>query len=80
MLIVGRTGFVGRHVVRHLIALGHDISLLHHGKTESSRPRWMDDGRPAIVRGEALARWRWARGYVKDIAARAVSSRRSLTL
>jgi nucleoside-diphosphate-sugar epimerase len=29
----------------------------------------MDDGRPAILLDEGLARWRWTRGYVEDVAA-----------
>jgi nucleoside-diphosphate-sugar epimerase len=29
----------------------------------------MDDGRPAILLGEARAGWRWTRGYVEDVAA-----------
>jgi hypothetical protein len=28
----------------------------------------MDDGRPVILLDEAYARWRWARGYVENIA------------
>lgn len=28
----------------------------------------MDDNRPAILLGEKLARWRWTRGYVCDVA------------
>lgn len=28
----------------------------------------MDDGRPAILLDEAYAGWRWARGYVEDVA------------
>jgi len=28
----------------------------------------MDDGRPAILLDEAYAAWRWARGYVEDVA------------
>jgi nucleoside-diphosphate-sugar epimerase len=28
----------------------------------------MDDGRPAILLEEIQARWRWARGYVEDVA------------
>lgn len=31
--------------------------------------RRMDDGRPAIVIEERFAGWRWARGYVEDVAA-----------
>jgi len=29
----------------------------------------MDDGRPAILLDEGLARWRWTRGYVENVAA-----------
>jgi nucleoside-diphosphate-sugar epimerase len=29
----------------------------------------MDDGRPAIVLGEGMARWRWTKGYVENVAA-----------
>lgn len=29
----------------------------------------MDDGRPAIILGEGMARWRAGRGYVEDVAA-----------
>jgi nucleoside-diphosphate-sugar epimerase len=28
----------------------------------------MDDGRPAIILREGLARWRWSRGYVENVA------------
>ncbi len=31
--------------------------------------RRMDDGRPAILIDERFADWRWARGYVEDVAA-----------
>ena len=31
--------------------------------------RRMDDGRPAILIDERFAGWRWARGYVEDVAA-----------
>jgi len=29
--------------------------------------RRMDDGRPAILLGEAMASWRWTHGYVEDV-------------
>jgi nucleoside-diphosphate-sugar epimerase len=29
----------------------------------------MDDGRPAILLEEGMARWRWSRGYVENVAA-----------
>jgi nucleoside-diphosphate-sugar epimerase len=29
----------------------------------------MDDGRPAILLPESMARWRWTRGYVENVAA-----------
>ena len=34
----------------------------------------MDDGRPAILMEEVRARWRWARGYVEDVAEAVVSA------
>lgn len=34
----------------------------------------MDDGRPAILPDEVRARWRWARGYVEDVAEAIVSA------
>ena len=34
----------------------------------------MDDGRPAILLEEVRARWRWARGYVEDVAEAIVST------
>jgi nucleoside-diphosphate-sugar epimerase len=34
----------------------------------------MDDGRPAILMGEVQARWRWARGYVEDVAEAVVAA------
>jgi nucleoside-diphosphate-sugar epimerase len=34
----------------------------------------MDDGRPAILLEEVQARWRWARGYVEDVAEAVVSA------
>jgi nucleoside-diphosphate-sugar epimerase len=37
----------------------------------------MDDGRPAILLEEVHSRWLWARGYVEDIAAAAISTVRN---
>jgi nucleoside-diphosphate-sugar epimerase len=34
----------------------------------------MDDRRPAIVLDEGMARWRWTRGYVEDVAAAVVAA------
>jgi len=34
----------------------------------------MDDGRPVILLDEVHARWRWARGYVEDVAEAVVSA------
>ena len=31
--------------------------------------KYMDDRRPAILLGEQMARWRWTRGYVENVAA-----------
>ena len=33
LLAIGATGFIGRHVVDHLLAAGHDVAVLHRGST-----------------------------------------------
>jgi len=33
LLAIGATGFIGRHVVDHLLAAGHDVAVLHRGNT-----------------------------------------------
>jgi len=35
VLIIGGTGFIGNHVLRHLHELGHDIALFHRGQTQT---------------------------------------------
>ncbi len=39
ILVVGGTGFIGPHVVRHLCALGHDVTVVHRGKHEVDLPK-----------------------------------------
>jgi nucleoside-diphosphate-sugar epimerase len=34
VLVIGGTGFIGSHVVRHLIAQGHEPAVLHRGTTK----------------------------------------------
>lgn len=38
VLVIGGTGFIGRHVVRHLINMGHDVQVFHRGSQEASLP------------------------------------------
>lgn len=38
VLIVGGTGFIGPHVVRHLLDAGHHVAVLHRGVTEDDLP------------------------------------------
>jgi nucleoside-diphosphate-sugar epimerase len=38
ILVIGGTGFSGRHVVRHLMNLGHELALYHRGQTEADLP------------------------------------------
>src|SRR5881392_2012527 len=33
ILVVGGTGFMGRHVVRHLSEAGHEVAIFHRGQT-----------------------------------------------
>ena len=33
VLIMGGTGFIGPHMVRHLVAVGHEVTLFNRGKT-----------------------------------------------
>ncbi|WP_026734242.1 NAD-dependent epimerase/dehydratase family protein [Fischerella sp. PCC 9605] len=38
ILIIGGTNFIGPPVVRHLIAMGHEVSVFHRGKTKANLP------------------------------------------
>jgi nucleoside-diphosphate-sugar epimerase len=38
VLIVGGTKFIGPHVVRRLVTLGHDVIVFHRGQTEAELP------------------------------------------
>src|ERR1700680_1212224 len=33
ILTIGATGFIGRHVVSQLLQAGHEVAVLHRGKT-----------------------------------------------
>ncbi len=38
ILVIGGTGFIGSHIVRHLISHGHKIAVYHRGHTQASLP------------------------------------------
>lgn len=38
ILVIGGTRFIGPYVVRRLIALGHDVTVYHRGRTETALP------------------------------------------
>jgi nucleoside-diphosphate-sugar epimerase len=38
VLALGATGFIGSHVVRQLIALGHDVTVFHRGQSDTGVP------------------------------------------
>jgi nucleoside-diphosphate-sugar epimerase len=38
-LVIGGTGFVGPHIVRRLVELGHEVLVFHRGETEADLPR-----------------------------------------
>src|SRR5215468_5184332 len=36
ILVIGGTGFIGAHVLRHLLDKGHEVMVFHRGQTETS--------------------------------------------
>lgn len=38
ILAIGATGFIGLHVVRHLVRQGHDVAVFHRGTTDADLP------------------------------------------
>jgi len=38
ILIIGGTNFIGPWVVRHLVTMGHDVTIFHRGKTKAELP------------------------------------------
>jgi nucleoside-diphosphate-sugar epimerase len=47
ILVIGGTGFTGKHVLRRLVEAGHNVAVFHRGQTETELP-------PALqhIRGE----------------------------
>src|SRR5258705_7015344 len=63
MLVVGGTRFVGRHLVAGALAAGHEVTLLHRGRTGAdlfpeAEHRLADRSDPAAL-SAALADGRW---------------------
>src|SRR5262245_48107331 len=38
ILVLGGTGFIGRHVVRYLVDRGNSVTVFHRGETEADIP------------------------------------------
>ena len=41
VLLIGGTGFIGPHVASRLLERGHDVTVLHRGKTEAELPAFV---------------------------------------
>lgn len=39
IIVIGGTGFIGRHVVRHMVEAGHRVLVFHRGRTEADLPQ-----------------------------------------
>ena len=47
VLFIGGTGFIGSHVVRQLIEMGHEVTVFHRGETKADLPqvKWIKGDR-----------------------------------
>ena len=39
VLVIGGTGFIGSHVVRQLVEMGHEVMVFHRGETKADLPK-----------------------------------------
>lgn len=39
VLVIGGTGFIGPHVIRQLIEMGHEVTVFHRGETKADLPQ-----------------------------------------
>ena len=62
LLVLGGTGFIGPHLVRHAVARGHRVTIFTRGRREGRPPRrghpahGRSQRRPQVARGEELGR------------------------
>src|SRR6476661_951629 len=73
ILVLGGTQFLGRHVVEHALAAGHDVTLFNRGQTrpelfpEAERVRGDRDGGLETLRGRSFDAVVDTSGYVPRI-------------
>src|SRR2546428_5643363 len=69
VLLIGGTGFIGRHVAAKLVEGGHAVAIVHRGKTQALLPQAVhhitgDRSKINELRDEF---WKWAPDVVIDM-------------